>query len=150
MISTSARRAPSRLPPSRSIASSFVRGACRSDDRRHAELPCGPGDPLAMFPALTVTTPFAVSAAGALRIALTAPRILNEPIGCRFSSLSQSSAGASTSSRTSARIAAGNVFRALDRGEIDQELDLRAGALLLRFRTTSWPPRGPRRRARAT
>jgi hypothetical protein len=37
-----------------------------------------------MLPALTVTTPFAVSAAGALRMALTAPRILTEPIGCRF------------------------------------------------------------------
>jgi hypothetical protein len=60
-----------------------------------------------MFPALTVTTPFAVAAAGALRTALTAPRILNAPIGCRFSSFSQISAGASTSSRTSGvRIAA--------------------------------------------
>jgi hypothetical protein len=60
-----------------------------------------------MLPALTVTTPLAVSVAEALRIALTAPRILNEPIGCRFSSLSQISASASASSRTSGvRIAA--------------------------------------------
>jgi hypothetical protein len=45
-----------------------------------------------MFPALAVTTPLAVVAAGACRIALTAPRILKEPIGCRFSSFSQISA----------------------------------------------------------
>jgi hypothetical protein len=49
-----------------------------------------------MLPALAVTTPFAVVSRGACRIALTAPRILNEPIGCRFSSFSQISAGAST------------------------------------------------------
>jgi hypothetical protein len=40
-----------------------------------------------MFPALAVTTPRRTSASGACRIALTAPRILKEPIGCRFSSL---------------------------------------------------------------
>jgi hypothetical protein len=60
-----------------------------------------------MLPALTVTTPLRTSASGACRSALTAPRILNEPIGCRFSSLSQISAGASTGRRTSGvRIAA--------------------------------------------
>jgi hypothetical protein len=60
-----------------------------------------------MLPALAVTTPFAVAVCGACLIALTAPRILNEPIGCRFSSLSQISAGPSTGRRRSGvRIAA--------------------------------------------
>jgi hypothetical protein len=40
-----------------------------------------------MFPALAVTRPFARSAAGASMIAFVAPRILNELIGWRFSSL---------------------------------------------------------------
>jgi len=53
-----------------------------------------------MLPALAVTTPRAVASRGACRIALTAPRILKEPIDCRFSSFSQISAP-STSSRTS-------------------------------------------------
>jgi hypothetical protein len=48
-----------------------------------------------MLPALAVTTPAATASGGACRIAFSAPRILNEPIGCRFSSLSQISAGAS-------------------------------------------------------
>ncbi len=43
--------------------------------------------PCAMLPALAVTTPFASAPAGASAIALSAPRILNEPIGCRHSSL---------------------------------------------------------------
>jgi len=48
-----------------------------------------------MFPVLVVTTPAASSPRETLRIAFAAPRSLNEPIGCRFSSLSQISAGAS-------------------------------------------------------
>jgi hypothetical protein len=48
-----------------------------------------------MFPVLVVTTPAASSSRGALRIAFAAPRSLNDPIGCRFSSFSQISAGAS-------------------------------------------------------
>jgi hypothetical protein len=36
---------------------------------------------------LAVTTPPAVCSGAACRIALYAPRSLNEPIGCRFSSL---------------------------------------------------------------
>jgi hypothetical protein len=55
-----------------------------------------------MLPVLVVTTPCASSARGAVRIAFAAPRSLKEPIGCRLSSLSQISAGASsTCSRTS-------------------------------------------------
>jgi hypothetical protein len=49
-----------------------------------------------MLPVLVVTTPRASAARGALRIALAAPRSLKEPIGCRLSSLSQISAGASS------------------------------------------------------
>jgi hypothetical protein len=46
-----------------------------------------------MLPALVVSTPPAIAPGGVLRIAFAAPRILNEPIGCRHSSLSQISAG---------------------------------------------------------
>ena len=49
--------------------------------------------PWAMLPALVVRTPSAIVSRAVLRIALAAPRILNEPIGCRHSSLSQISAG---------------------------------------------------------
>ena len=97
------------VPPSRAIASSFVCGAfsgamivAGTPSSRAAQ-----ATPWAMLPALAVTTPLAVAAGGACRIALTAPRILNEPIGCRFSSLSQISAGPSTGRRRSGvRIAA--------------------------------------------
>ena len=76
-------------PPSRSIAASLASGACSgtaivagtpSSRAAHAT-------PWAMFPALAVTRPFARSAAGASMTALVAPRVLNELIGCRFSSL---------------------------------------------------------------
>jgi hypothetical protein len=40
-----------------------------------------------MLPALAVTRPFSTSFGFARRAALYAPRILKEPIGCRFSSL---------------------------------------------------------------
>ena len=50
--------------------------------------------PCAMFPALVVQTPRRHSSGSACRIALAAPRILNEPIGWRHSSLSQISASA--------------------------------------------------------
>jgi hypothetical protein len=49
-----------------------------------------------MLPALAVTRPASTSAGSAERTAFAAPRILNEAIGCRFSSFSQISAGAST------------------------------------------------------
>jgi hypothetical protein len=42
-----------------------------------------------MFPALAVTTPSTSALAGNERIAFPAPRSLNDPMGCRFSSLSQ-------------------------------------------------------------
>ena len=42
--------------------------------------------PCAMLPALAVTSPLARSDSGAWRIALVAPRILNELIGCSSSS----------------------------------------------------------------
>src|SRR5439155_1356546 len=52
-------------------------------------------------------TPRASSSRGTCAILLLAPRILNEPIGCRFSSFNQISAGASAFRRTSGvRIAA--------------------------------------------
>src|SRR5262245_11055031 len=54
-----------------------------------------------MLPALAVYTPRTSSSRRSSATALPAPRILNEPIGWEFSSLSQISAGASTSSRTS-------------------------------------------------
>jgi len=54
-----------------------------------------------MLPALAVTTPSASSADEAARTAESAPRILNEPIGCSDSSFSQISQGASASRRTS-------------------------------------------------
>ncbi len=55
-----------------------------------------------MFPVLVVTRPAATSSRDRASAAFPAPRILNEPIGCRFSSLSQISAGASSTwSRTS-------------------------------------------------
>src|SRR5688500_376815 len=91
-----------------------------------------------MLPALAVTTPRAVSPAGACRIALAAPRILNDPIGCRHSSLSQISAAASgASSRTSGVwIAAPRIVsraRSMSASGIivvRSELDLDAHALL--------------------
>ena len=76
-------------PPSRSIASSFVFGAVsgtttvQGTPRSRAPQ----ATPWAMLPALAVTTPFASASGGASAIALSAPRILKEPIGCRHSSL---------------------------------------------------------------
>jgi hypothetical protein len=49
-----------------------------------------------MFPVLVVTTPAASSDRGAARMAFAAPRSLKDPIGCRLSSLSQISQGASS------------------------------------------------------
>ena len=62
----------------------------RDDRRAHDRARVRPTRrPVAMFPALAVTTPPASSAGAAARIADSAPRSLNEPIGCRFSSFSQ-------------------------------------------------------------
>src|SRR4051812_48638396 len=57
--------------------------------------------PCAMLPALAVYTPSASCDFGIDRIAFSAPRNLNEPIGCRFSSLIHSSTGTSTLRRIS-------------------------------------------------
>src|ERR1035437_10300786 len=54
-----------------------------------------------MFPALAVYTPSARRSGGSARMALSAPRILNEPIGWSVSNFSQISHGASTCRRTS-------------------------------------------------
>src|SRR5687768_1664030 len=90
--------------PRRSMADSFAAGAVSGATtvqgiprlRAHQATPC------AMLPADAVRTPRASCDAGIAAIALAAPRILKEPIGCRFSSLSQISAGdAGRSRRTS-------------------------------------------------
>ena len=85
-------------PPSRSTAASFDDDAL-SGATIVAGMPSSRAihaTPCAMFPVLVVTTPSSSASLGALRIAFDAPRSLKEPIGCRFSSLSQISAGASS------------------------------------------------------
>ena len=94
-----------RLPPA---LERHLDHACRRAARSPSSFVCGawsgttivagtPGSraahatPWAMFPALAVTTPRGVSSVDACRIAFAAPRILNEPTGCRFSSFSQMS-----------------------------------------------------------
>src|SRR6185437_14832585 len=68
--------------------------------------------PCAMFPAEAVSTPRASSSRPSSAMALAAPRILNEPMGCKLSSLSQTSAAASAFSRTSGVRAATPAMRA--------------------------------------
>ena len=71
------------------MAASFASGACSGT----AIVAGTPSDraaqatPWAMLPALAVTRPPARAAGDASRTALVAPRILNELIGWRFSSL---------------------------------------------------------------
>jgi hypothetical protein len=43
------------------------------------------------LPALAATTPARFSASESVAILLTAPRILNEPVRCRFSAFSETS-----------------------------------------------------------
>ena len=79
----------STRPPSRSIAASLASGAW-SGTTIVAGTPSSravQAMPWAMFPALAVTRPLARALAGASMTALAAPRILNELMGCRFSSL---------------------------------------------------------------
>src|SRR6185369_5137682 len=57
-----------------------------------------------MFPAEAVRTPRARSLAGICAMALDAPRILNEPIGCRHSSLRKIFSGASGTPRGSSGV----------------------------------------------
>jgi hypothetical protein len=76
-------------PPSRSIAAILASGAW-SGTAIVAGTPSSRAvhaTPCAMFPALAVTSPLTRALAGASMTALVAPRILNELIGCRFSSL---------------------------------------------------------------
>ena len=76
-------------PPSRSIAAILAWGAWSGtamvagtpSSRAVHAMPC------AMLPALAVTRPLAHASAGASMTALVAPRILNELMGWRFSSL---------------------------------------------------------------
>jgi len=76
-------------PPRRSIAASLASGAW-SGTTIVAGTPSARAVramPWAMFPALAVTSPLARASAGASLTALVAPRILNELMGWRFSSL---------------------------------------------------------------
>ena len=153
-VDEEARRRPSKRDSSRSPATSarsgtFMTRAAEAldrvelrlrrvvghdDRRRHAALPRGPGDALRHVAGARRDDAVRPSPRrGACRIALTAPRILNEPIGCRFSSLSQISAGASDlqpDERRAHRGAGDPLARALDLGERDQNVDLGADALL--------------------
>ena len=69
----------------RILVSGAVSGAITvhgiSNSRARQATPC------AMFPADAVTTPLRSSSADMCAMALAAPRILNDPMGCRFSSL---------------------------------------------------------------
>ena len=79
----------STRPPRRLIAASLASGAW-SGTTIVAGTPSSRAvhaTPWAMFPALAVTRPLARALAGASMTALVAPRILNELMGCRFSSL---------------------------------------------------------------
>ena len=76
-------------PPSRSIAAILASGAW-SGTTIVAGTPSSRAvhaTPFAMLPALAVTRPLAHAPAGASMTALVAPRILNELMGWRFSSL---------------------------------------------------------------
>ena len=87
---------------------SFVSGAVSGTTAVHgtpASL-AAHASPCAMFPALTVQTPSASCSGEHWRTAFAAPRSLNDPTGCRFSSLRYTSAGASALSRTSGVLSA--------------------------------------------
>jgi hypothetical protein len=76
-------------PPRRSIAASLASGAW-SGTTIVAGTPSARAVhamPWAMFPALAVTSPLALASAGASMTAFVAPRILNELMDWRFSSL---------------------------------------------------------------
>ena len=91
------------VAPRRAIASSLSRGAVSGTTTEHGtpSRRAFQATPCAMLPALAVQTPAANSSGGMRPIAFAEPRILNEPIGCRFSSLSQISGPSSTPRRTS-------------------------------------------------
>src|SRR5215213_2068556 len=75
-------------PPSRSIALILVSGAVAGAITVQGipSLRAYHATPWAMLPADAVTTPNSSFAGDRRAIALAAPRILNDPIGCRFSS----------------------------------------------------------------
>ena len=146
------------VPPSRSIG---VELRLRARGRATTTVPgrrarrATHATPCAMLPALAVhdaARQLSRGAPGGSRS--TAPRILNEPIGCRFSSLSQISAGASTCSRTSGVRSAtpAIVSRApLDLGERDQKsTSVPTPSLARACARRARRPRDPRRRGRAT
>ena len=85
-------------PPMRSTAASFDWDALSGTTIVAGTPSCRAihATPCAMFPVLVVTTPCASSARDASRIAFAAPRSLKEPMDWRLSSLSQISAGASS------------------------------------------------------
>ena len=85
------------------MASSFVRGTESGTITRASTPKCRAANatPCAMLPALQVYTPRASSVGSASSMALVAPRILNDPIGCKHSSLSHTSQGGFGTSRGS-------------------------------------------------
>ena len=104
-------------PPSASIAAIFTAGA-ESGTITVQETPSRrafQATPCAMLPALAVTTPRASSSGLARAIALPEPRILNDPIGCRFSSFSQSVAPSTSSGSSGVRRAIPSRRRAASR-----------------------------------
>ncbi len=70
------------------MARIFVSGAVSitMTDARAPAIRAASATPCAALPALTVQTPCASWSAASCRTALYAPRILNDPIGCRTSS----------------------------------------------------------------
>ena len=74
--------------PSLVIAASLASGAVSGTMTPHSmpRARAHHATPWAMFPALAVKTPRASCSLVACAMALVAPRSLNEPIGCRFSS----------------------------------------------------------------
>jgi hypothetical protein len=89
-------------PPIRSTALILVAGAV-SGATIVAGIPIRRAQnatPCAMLPADAVSTPRSSRSRGVRAITFAAPRILNDPIGCRFSSFKKSSAGESVLHRT--------------------------------------------------
>src|SRR5450759_4959075 len=90
-------------PPKRSTARILVAGAV-SGATMVAGTPMRRAQnatPCAILPAEAVSTPRSRNCRGVRAITLAAPRILNEPIGWRFSNFSQISAGESAKQRAS-------------------------------------------------
>src|SRR5579872_6566376 len=101
-------------PPMRSTAATLVAGAV-SGATMVARMPirlAQNATPCAILPADAVSTPRSNCSRGVRAITLAAPRILNDPMGCKFSSFRYSSTGASVLHRTSGvRRATGEMLR---------------------------------------